>query len=168
MNATGDTLVDFGGADPAQDAGAEVDADGFVVDFSEVPDQAGFAAIPRGIYEAQVDDCTFGMSQASGNPMWTFKFEVTDGEHARRKLFFHAVFAATSMPRTKKLLAVLAPELLTQKFSPAAIADGGILLGRQCRIRVDIRKYQGEDRNNVRDVLPATEGGASSADSFLG
>lgn len=168
MNGNTDGLVDFGGADTAAHAGAGAgeDGDGFVVDFTNVSEDAGFAVLPRGIYDAQVDDLVFGNSQNSGNPMWTLKFEVEGGEFAKRKLFFHMVFAATSMPRTKKGLAVIAPELLTQSFSPKAVADSGVLLGRKVRIRVDIRKYEGTDRNNVRDVLPPSAD--TVANSFLG
>ena len=145
---------------------AGADGDAFVVDFSGVQEDAGFAPIPRGIYNAIVDDCTFSMSQSSNNPMWTWKFEVTDGEHAKRKLFFHSVFAASSMPRTKKVLGVLYPEGLASQFSPKAVAESGVLLGRPCRIRVDIKPYQGEPRNNVRDVLPP-DAGTAGGESFL-
>ena len=165
MNGNTDGLVDFGGTNEAASA-SEGEGDSFVVDFTNVGDQPGFAVIPRGIYDAQVDDCVFGNSQNSGNPMWTMKFEIEGGEFNKRKLFFHMVFAASSMPRTKKGLAVIAPELLTQQFSPKAIADSGVLLGRKLRIRLDIRKYEGSDRNNVRDVLPASE--EAVANSFLG
>jgi|GEM_PF-2656486 len=165
MDGNGENLVDFGGTTAE---GATDDNDGVVVDFSNVADQAGFAAMPRGIYNVTVDDCTYGLSQASGNPMWTFKFEVEDGEFAKRKLFFHAVFAASSMPRTKKTISIVAPELLASPFNPKAVAESGVLLGRRLRCRVDIRKYQGEDRNNVRDLLPAVDGGAAGGEpSFM-
>ena len=162
MNGNGENLVDFGGS--AEQAG---DEDGFVVDFSGVSDQSGFAAIPRGLYDANVDEMVYGMSQSSGNPMWTWKFEVEGGEHAGRKLFFHTVLNGASLPRTKKTLAAIAPEVLQRgAFDAKALAESGELLGKKCRIRVDIKKYQGEDRNNVRDVLPplAESGGAD----FLG
>lgn len=167
MNGNTEGLVDFGGT---ADAGAgDQGSEGFVVDFSNVGDQAGFVAIPRAIYNAVVDDCTYGISQASSNPMWTWKFEIEDGEHKGRKLFFHSVFAASSLPRTKKTLGIICPDVLAQgQFSPQAVAESGILLGRRIRIRVDIKPYQGEPRNNVRDVMPpvAEEGGAGG--DFLG
>lgn len=168
MNANPDDLVFGAGDNSAADGGAD-DADGLVVDFTNVGDQAGFVAIPRGIYNATVDDCTYGISQASSNPMFTWKFEVSDGEHKGRKLFFHTVLTAAQAPRAKKVLGVICPDVLANgAFKPKELAESGILLGRQLRIRVDIKPYQGEPRNNVRDVLPPDAAQVGGAGSFLG
>jgi hypothetical protein len=35
------------------------------------------------------------------------------------------------------------------------------MLGARCRVRVDIRVYNGEKRNDVKDVLPPQEGAAA-------
>ncbi len=165
MNQDANNLVDFGTGNDSTADGAAGD-DGFVVDFSQVSDQQ-FPVLPRGIYDAEIDDLTFGMSQSSGNPMWTTKFEVVH-EGKKSKLFSHAVFTPAAMPRTKKFVAAVAPELLSAgPFNPKEVAEGGTLLGRKCRIRVDIKPYEGQLRNNVRDVLPPAEG-AGSTDSFLG
>lgn len=162
MNANG-PMVDFSATGEAAGSNEE---EGFVVDFANVPDQAAFPVIPRGVYDAVVDDLTFGHSQSSGNPMWTWRFELEGEEHKKRKLFFHSTFIASTMPRVKKTLAALAPELLSAPFDPKKVAESGEMLGRRCRLRVDISKYQNQDRNNVRDVLAATAGGAG-VDSFL-
>lgn len=164
MNQDGNNLVDFGTGNDS--TAMDASDDGFVVDFSQVSDQQ-FPVLPRGIYDAEIDDLTFGMSQSSGNPMWTVKFETTH-EGKKSKLFSHVVFTPAAMPRSKKFLAAVAPEVLAGgAFSPKAVAEGGALLGRKCRIRVDIKPYEGQLRNNVRDVLPPAEG-AGSSDSFLG
>lgn len=136
-----------------------------MIDMSGVSEDAGFACIPRGTYPAIVDEVTFGMSQSSGNPMWTWKFEISEGDFANRKLFFHTVLVPDQLPRLKKVLARVAPELLEGPFNPQEVADQGLLVGKACQVRVDVRKYEGTDRNNVRDVLPAAEGAGS--DSFL-
>lgn len=136
-----------------------------MIDLSTVGDEVGFTPLPRGIYPAIVSDLTYGLSQASGNPMWTWVFEVSDGEFAGRKLFFHTPFTEAMMPRVKKVISRVAPELLNGPFNPEAVANDGILLGKACRIRVDIKPYEGVARNNVRDVLPPEEG---SDGDFLG
>jgi hypothetical protein len=162
MQGTPGETVDFGGSDAAADGNME---EGFVVDFSQVGD-SNFVVLPRGVYDAQVDDCTYGLSQSSGNPMWTWKFEIEGGEFNGRKLFSHSVFTPAAMPRTKKVIGVVAPELLNGPFNPKEVAESGVLLGRKVRIRLDVKKYEGQDRNNVRDVLaPAAEAGGGS---FLG
>jgi len=141
------------------EGGAESGA--LVVDLSGVSDETELPVIPRGIYNAVVDELTFGYSQSSGNPMWTWRFEIPDGEYTGRKLFFHSPFVESMLPRVKKVLSRVAPELLSGPFDPEKIADEGVLLGKACRIRVEIKPYEGKARNNVRDVLASEEGGDS-------
>jgi hypothetical protein len=141
-------------------AGEESQGGALMIDLAGVPDEKEFAVIPKGIYNATVDDVSYGHSGA-GNPMWTWKFELSDGDHAGRKLFFHTPFMEVMMPRLKKVLSRIAPELLTQSFNPEKVANDGILVGKACKIRIDIKPYEGKPRNNVRDVLPAGGGDAS-------
>lgn len=148
---------------PAEDAdgvtfGGEGEESGFLVDLSGVSEDAGFPVLPRGIYSVTVDNLEFGMSSA-GNPMWTWRFEVTDGDFAGQKLFYHSVFTEKNLPRVRKILMALgASELLEGPFNPPEIASSGMMLGRDLRVRVDVRPYEGRQTNNVRDVLPPTEG----------
>ena len=136
-------------------------SEGFVVDLSGIDENSGgFTALPRAMYPSIVDDLTYGLSQRSGNPMWTWTFEIESGEHAGRKLFFHSPFTPNMLPRVKKILARVAPEVLAGPFDPKEVADSGIMVGKRAKLRVDIRKYEGQDRNNVRDVLPPDDDGA--------
>lgn len=139
-----------------------------MVDLTGVDENAdAFPVIPRGIYPAVVDEVTYGLSQASGNPMWTWKFELSEGDYAGRKLFFHTPFVENMMPRLKKVLSRIAPDLLQGPFDPERIANESILVGKECRVRLDIKMYEGKNRNNVRDVLPPETAGGGEA-SFLG
>jgi hypothetical protein len=134
----------------------------FMVDFSTVGDEKPFQVIPRGVYDAEVDEVTYGQSQTSGNNMWTLKLALADtaGEFAGRKVFFHMPFVESMQPRNKKIIGRIAPELLEGAFDPQKVADEGILVGKPCQVRLDVRPYQGEQRNNVRDVLaPKAAGG---------
>jgi hypothetical protein len=131
---------------------------------SNVPDQADFPVTPKGIYPAIVDSLEFGMSQSSGNPMWTWRFELTQeaGDYAGRKFYFHTPFVENMLPRLKKVLARIRPELLEAPYDAEAIANEGSMIGIECKIRLDIKQYEGKPRNNVRDVLPPDgEGGGA-------
>lgn len=150
-------------ADAAQ---TEAGTGGNLIDFSSVPEEAEFVAIPRGIYPATVDDVTYGHSQSSGNPMWTWKFEISEGEYAGRKLFYHSPFVENMLPRVKKVLSRIAPELLATAFDPEEVASQGTLLGKACKLRIDVKVYEGKNRNNVRDVLPP-DGTAAAGSDFL-
>jgi len=145
-------------------------SDGLTVDLSSTDEKGNFEALPRGIYDVTVAQLDFGQSQRSGNNMWTWIFEIEDGEFAGRKLFYHTVFNEGGMPRVKRTLARLKTDdgyeaqLLSNRFSPSAVAEEGRLLGARCRVRVDIRMYEGRKTNNIKDVLPAAggEGGGFS------
>jgi len=66
------------------------------------------------------------------------------------------------MPRVKKVISRVAPELLNGPFKPEEIANSGVLVGKPVRVRLDIKPYEGKPRNNVRDVLPPDEGAGGS------
>jgi len=135
--------------------------DSLMVDMSTVPD-VSFEALPRALYPCQIVDCEFTYSQSSGNPMWTLTLEVTDGDYAGRKLFTHMVFAGAGLPITKKQLSRIAPSLMESAFDPSDVEVSSQMLGLEVKAKVSIRKYEGEDRNNVQDLFP-NEGG----DSFM-
>lgn len=142
--------------------------EGFVIDLSQDDEnKAGFPILPRGMYPAIVDDCTFSLSQNSGNPMWTLVFEIESGDFAGQKQFFHLPFTPKMRSRIKRFLVRVAPELANAPFDPKEVADSGQLVGKRAQLRIDIREYNKKDRNNVRDVLPPSDDtGAGS--NFLG
>jgi len=148
--------------DEGVDFGDNTDAEGLVVDLNNVEDVT-FEALPRGMYTCEVDTLEFTYSQNSGNPMWTWTLAVADGEYEGRKLFFHTVFAGNGLPRTKQVISRVAPELMESAFDPVKVADEGSLIGRKVKARVDVRPYEGQQRNNVRDLFAAAEG----EDSFV-
>jgi len=132
--------------------------DSLMVDFNSVED-VSFEALPRGMYPCVISDCEFTYSQSSGNPMWTLQMELTDGEYAGRKLYSHMVFAGKGLPITKRQLTRIAPELLEGPFNPEDSEVIASMLGREVKAKVSVRKYEGEDRNNVQDLFPNDGGG---------
>ena len=152
------------GADEAQAEtegmtfGDDNEGEGNVVDLSGVSERGNFAAIPRGNYPVVVSELTYDTSQRSGNKMWTWILEIESGEYAGRKLYYHTVFVAESLPRVKQALMRIqledgsdyAKELAGSSFDPGQIADEGRLVGGRFSARVDQRKYEGEMRNNVK------------------
>jgi len=117
-----------------------------------------FEAIPPGVYDAVVENVEFGYSQNSGNPMLTFQFRITDERFENRMLFYHTVLNKDSgLSRLKRLLVKVAPNIPLSNFNPASFADEGEILGYPCRLKVNIRPYKGEKRNNIVDVLAPEE-----------
>ena len=109
-----------------------------VVDLSNIQ-EAKFEAIPKGIYDGEIDTVEFGMSQNSNAPMLTLQIAITNNEaYNGRKLYTYWSFSAKALPFTKAAINRVAPELTTGAFDPQKVADQGLLIGKPCRIRVAI------------------------------
>lgn len=134
------------------------DGGNLVVDLSGIA-EAKFEAIPKGIYDAEIDTVEFGMSNNSGAPMLTLQIAIRNSEQYNgRKLYTYWSFSQKALPFTKAAILRVAPDLLTQKFSPQAVADQGLLLGKPCRVRVTVEDYQGEPRSKIAQVLAPSTG----------
>lgn len=142
----GSGAVQFGG-----DGGDPEDPDDVVVDLGEVDDR--ITTVPPGVYNCVVSDVQYSRSQRSDNPMWTIIFEISDGDYAGRRLYYHNVFSEGGMPRVKRTLKVLDKELAQQRFSAKQVAESGVLLGKECRIKTRRRVYEGQPRAEVQQVL---------------
>jgi len=146
------------GAGFEEGQGSEGQEGHLIVDLTDV-EEVKYEAIPRANYPVVVNEVVFEYSQAKGNPMWSWQLEVEEGDYAGRRLFFHTTFNEGGLPRTKQVIARVAPELLEGPFDPEEVAMNGDLVGKRATARVDIRPYQGQKRNNVRDLLaPSDEG----------
>jgi len=131
-----------------------------VVDLSNIA-EAKFEAIPKGIYDGEIDTVEFGNSNNSGAPMLTLQIAIVNNEqYAGRKLYTYWSFSQKALPFTKAAISRVAPELLTGKFNPQAVADQGMLLGKPCRIRVTVEDYQGEPRSKISQILAPSDGNA--------
>jgi len=122
-----------------------------------------FEAMPAGVYNCIIDNVEYSISQAD-NPMLTFTFRVVDEEYDGRLLFYHTVLNKESgLSRLKRLLVRVCPDIDLSHFDPAAFADTGDALGLPLKVKVRVRSYKGERRNEVTDVLPPDE----DANAFL-
>ncbi len=133
--------------------GEENEGAGVVVDLSDVKDD--YELVPRGVYPATVDSVEFKYSQNSGNPMWEVRMMITEGDYEGRKFPTYLTWAGAGLPGTKRTVQALWPQLLEGPFDAKEIAESGDLEGTPCRIRIDIRPYEGQKRNNIKSVLPA-------------
>lgn len=145
---------------------ANSDADGMVFDLSGVEENKTFEVIPKGTYDAVVDELDFGESKA-GNPMVTVKYALTSAEYENRVIFDYWVLAGNGsdfgLAKLKKFLVRVCPDVNVAAFNPKEFADTGAAVGRQCRLTLGIQtqkqgEYKGEKRNTVKDVLAPEEG----------
>lgn len=153
---------------------ASTDTEGMVFNLNEVDEQASsFEVLPKGTYNAIVEEFEFTTSQSSGSPMIKCVYSIIDGEYADRKIFDYYVLtgegAKYALPRLKQLITRVVPEEDSTSFNPVKFAESGVIINRQCRITLGIQtqkkgEYKGEKRNNVREILAAN----SMETSFLG
>ena len=152
---------------------ASADTESMVFNLNEVEEQTSFEVLPKGTYNAIVEEFEFTTSQSSGSPMIKCVYSIIDGEYADRKIFDYYVLtgegAKYALPRLKQLITRVVPEEDSANFNPAKFAESGVIINRQCRITLGIQtqkkgEYKGEKRNNVREILAAD----STETSFLG
>lgn len=143
------------------------DGSSLIVDLSGIQEMK-FEAVPKGIYDAEVDSCEYQISKNSNQPMFQFVFQITDGPYQGRKLYFYTSFSQKALPGTKTALLRIDPTLFSGPFEPQKIAATGQLLGKKLRIKVTLEDYQGEQRSRVQAVFqPAENSAGGGGDGFF-
>lgn len=142
--------------------------DGLVVDLSNIQ-ELSFEALPKGFYDAVIDECNYQISKSSQKPMLALIWKVVDNEtYENRKLYQYLSFSQGALRGTKAQLMRLDPTKFAGQFSPKAIAESGELLGVRRKLKVTIQPGQdGNNDSNQVQIQPegsdagATAGGGS-------
>jgi len=147
------------------DAGVEFeDGESFTFNMKETEEDSGFAPLPGGTYSVTIENCEFKMSK-KGFPMWSLMYAVSDGEYAEknRKIFDIVSLKAEQQGRVKKFVKRVAPELAElETFNPKKVAEEGLLIGRQLKVKIDIEQSEEYgNRNRVKEHYAAGSGGSS-------
>ncbi len=141
--------------------GNEGGGENLVLDLENI-DESGptYEALPPGIYNCIIDNTEYGLSSKS-NPMITWVFKVVDPEYEGRNLYNHTVLNnEAGLARLKRTLLRVVPDVNLKEFNAQKFCDEAVAIGFPCRVKVRIRPYQGQRRNDVTDVLPAAEEGS--------
>lgn len=155
-----------GGAAVDNGVQASNDSGSMVFDLSGVEENKSFEVIPKGTYEAVVDELEFGESKA-GNPMITVKYMLTTPEYENRVIFDYWVLSGKGgefgLGKLKTFLTRVCPEVDITAFNPANFSDSGVAVGKICKLTLGIQtqkqgEYKGEKRNTVKEVLASDEG----------
>lgn len=141
------------------------EGDSLVVDLSAV-EEMKFEKIPKGIYDAEVDEVTYGKSNSSGAPMFTFSFRIDGGEFEGRKLPYYTSFSPKALSGTKTALSRLDANMFSGVFKPQEVAESGALLQKKLRIKVGEQEYNGEIRSKIDYILAPSTGEASNGGFF--
>lgn len=120
------------------------------IDFSEVPDQQ-FGLIPKGNYDAIVDEVTVKKGKDSGEPYLNWKLKIVGGDYEGRVLFTITSFSGKALPGTKATLKTFGYDMtspFTHEEDTAELQSNenylGVLIdpdfaGKACAIKVGHR-----------------------------
>jgi len=131
-----------------------------------------FQVAPAGIYEGTVKTIELRESKA-GNEMWVWQIEAPDTPVGKRVFFNHMVFRKKNLETGRmeydlrgigtiqQTCKGIQPEYDYRNFDLKNSFHDFISL--PCRVKVAVGKYNGEDTNNVKEILPPDQG----IDGFL-
>ena len=147
---------------PVAGVQAEQDNEGMIFNLNEVEEAPSFEVLPKGTYNAVVEELEYTTSQSSGSPMIKAVYTITDGEFAERKIYDFYVLtgegAKYSLPKLKQLINRVCPEVDMSTFNPKTFAETATAVGKECQLKLGIStqkkgEYKGQKRNQVQEIL---------------
>lgn len=132
-------------------------------DLMKAAEDAGFSNCPPGTYDVRVVAGEAKQTSA-GKDMIVVKFEITGGPHGGRKVPNNFVISpenATALGFFFRHMRALGLDAayFNQNPSPQQVASA--LIGRMCRIEVGTRVWNGEEREDVKKIMPPAAGAAA-------
>lgn len=135
------------------------------LDLQQAAGEAGYTPLPNDTYDVFVDTAEATQS-STGKDMIKVQFKVQNGPHEGRKVFNQFVISPDNANSLAFFFRHMASMGLDEAFfaaNPPLTTVAATLVGRACRIKVGTKEYQGQDRNEVQQVLPPTAGTATTA-----
>lgn len=129
-------------------------------DLTKAAGDAGFDPIPASIYDVIVDEASATQS-SNGKDMIKATFKVEGGPHDTRKIFNQFVISPDSPNGLAFFFRHMAVLGLKEDFfatNPTTEAVAAAIVGKRCRVKVSIRQWNEQDRNQVDSVLPPVAG----------
>jgi len=126
---------------------------------SDAGDGGGtYDALPEGDYDLVVKEAEATTAKSSGRKMYAAKFAVQGGPHNGRLIWHNFVLMEDNPNALGYFFRNMNAIGLNSAFfetDPAEHQVAAALIGRSFRGQVVIKKYQGQDRNEVKAFFPA-------------
>lgn len=117
----------------------------------------GFEALPAGIYAAIIEEVELTDSK-KGSPMLKWTFKLTNKEYKNRKMFNYTLLDKDfGVAMLKKTIMCSEAQVDFDSFDIEQFVKDGEAVGLPIGLKLGIQNYNGEKRNNVKDVLPVEE-----------
>lgn len=134
-------------------------------DLRKAADDGGFEALPPNEYDVYVAKAEAART-SSDKDMVKVQFKVETGPNAGKTVFNQFVISPDNANALGFFFRHMAALGLNDAFfasNPSIEQLAASLENRRCRIRVSIRKWQEQERNNVDAILPPSSGSAAPA-----
>lgn len=127
-------------------------------DLLKAAEDAGFSNCPPGTYDAVVVEGT-AKTTSAGKDMIVVKFQIQGGPHGGRKVPNNFVISPENANALgfffRHMRAMgLDSAYFSQNPSPQKVAAD--LVGKTCQIEVGTRTWNGEEREDIKKIMPST------------
>jgi len=129
-------------------------------DLLKAAQDAGFSNCPPGTYDVRVVEGT-AKTTGSGKDMIVLKYEIVGGPHGGRKVPNNFVISpenANALGFFFRHMAAMGLDTAYFSQNPSPQQVAAALVGKTCRIEVGTRTWNGEEREDVKKVLPPLAG----------
>lgn len=134
-----------------------------MADLLKAAEDAGFSNCPPGLYDVRVVASEVKTTSA-GKDMIVVKFEVIGGPHGGRKVPNNFVLSPESPNALGfffRHMRALGLDSAYFTANPSVQQTAADLIGKQARIEVGTRTWNGEEREDVKKILPPLAGVAT-------
>lgn len=131
-------------------------------DLLKAAEDAGFSNCPPGTYEVRVAEGV-AKTTSAGKDMIVVKFEIVGGPHGGRKVPNNFVISpenANALGFFFRHMRAMGLDAAYFSQNPAPQKVAADLVGKTCRIEVGTRTWNGEEREDVKKILPSETGAA--------
>lgn len=127
---------------------------------TEAETSGNLVPVPPGEYDCVVETAQNVTSQ-SGKVMFKAKFRVIAGPHATRTIYNNFTVSPESAGALKFFFQHMAIFGLDKNFfaqnpDPSYVAQ--MLVGKQCKLKIEHRQWNGQTQEDVKAVMPVTPG----------
>lgn len=129
-------------------------------DLLKAAEDAGFSNCPPGTYDARVVEGT-AKTTSAGKDMIVVKFEIVGGPHGGRKVPNNFVISpenANALGFFFRHMRAMGLDSAYFSQNPAPQKVAADLVGKTCRIEVGTRVWNGEEREDIKKILPPLSG----------
>lgn len=134
-------------------------------DLQKAAGEAGFDPVPASVYDVIVKTAEAVKTQ-SGKDMIKVKYRITAGPYVDRMIFNQFVLTTDNANALAFFFRHMAAMGLGKEFfatNPRMDQVALALIERPCRVKVGVREYNGQDRNEVQQVMLPAPGTAIPA-----